>query len=139
MKKPIPPQGFASWLDYAVATMDARSVHLEHLFAGGDAPSQDEIRAAARDELDELRSFSIVTNKVSSDPDSQPLDSTEREDAVNVQVALHELGQEVSLAVAAAVWRDYSNSLMASWMSGAETVSSAKRTLLVYFSCKRAD
>jgi hypothetical protein len=104
MEKPIPPHGFASWVDYAVATMDARSVHLGHLFAGGDAPSQDEIRAAALDELDELRSLSNVTSKVSGDHASHPLDVTECEDADKVQVAFHEFRQ-IKVAVSAAVYR----------------------------------
>ena len=55
-----------------------------------------------------------------------------RQDAVNVQIALQELGQRVSLEVAAEVWRHYSNSLMACWMSGTETIASAKMTLFFY-------
>lgn len=55
-----------------------------------------------------------------------------RQDAVNVQTALLELGQPVSLAVAIEVWRHHSNSLAASWMDGAETVESARKTLLFY-------
>lgn len=56
----------------------------------------------------------------------------ERQDAVNVQIALQELGQHVSLEVAAEVWRHHSNSLMARWMSGAETIDSAKKALFFY-------
>lgn len=56
----------------------------------------------------------------------------ERQDAVNVQIALQDLGQHVSLEVAAEVWTHYSNSLMACWMSGAETIDSAKKTLFSY-------
>lgn len=56
----------------------------------------------------------------------------ERQDAVNVKIALQELGQHVSLEVAAEVWRHHSNSLMARWMSGAETIDSAKKTLFFY-------
>ncbi|MDO8777969.1 MAG: hypothetical protein Q7K57_56485 [Burkholderiaceae bacterium] len=47
---------------------------------------------------------------------STPLDATQRKQAVNLQIALQELGQDVSLAVAAVVWRHHSNSLMAGWM-----------------------
>lgn len=61
-----------------------------------------------------------------------PSDPSEHSVAVNVQLALRELGQDVSLVVAAAVWRHYSNSLRAVWMSGAETVSSAKKALLLH-------
>lgn len=56
----------------------------------------------------------------------------ERQDAVNVKIALQELGQHVSLEVAAEVWRHLSNLLMAGWMSGAETIASAKKTLFFY-------
>jgi hypothetical protein len=45
------------------------------------------------------------------------LDATEGKHAVNVQIALHDLGQDVNGAMAAAVWRHHSNSLMAGWMS----------------------
>lgn len=57
-------------------------------------------------------------------------------DTLNVQRALQELGHVVTSEVAAAVWKHYSNGLMASWMSGAETVNSAKRTLCTYCSGK---
>lgn len=60
------------------------------------------------------------------------VEADERLDAVNVQIALQELGQHVSLGVAAEVWRHHSNSLMAGWMSGAETIASAQKTLLIY-------
>ncbi|MDO8778002.1 MAG: hypothetical protein Q7K57_56655 [Burkholderiaceae bacterium] len=60
------------------------------------------------------------------------IEADERQDAVNVQIALQELGQHVSLGVAAEVWRCYSQSLMAGWMSGAETIASAKKTLFFY-------
>ena len=63
------------------------------------------------------------------------LEEDEVSDAHNVQLALRELGQDVTLDVAASVWKHYSQSLMASWMSGAETVQSAARTL--YLNCPR--
>jgi hypothetical protein len=55
--------------------------------------------------------------------------------SANVQTALGELGHSVGRGVAVAVWRHYSRSLMADWMSGEETVQSAKHTLVLY--CKR--
>jgi hypothetical protein len=55
--------------------------------------------------------------------------------AHNIQLALHELGQDVSVEVAASVWIHYSQSLCASWMAGAETVASAARAL--YLNCPR--
>ncbi len=63
------------------------------------------------------------------------LDPELNADALNIQNALRQLGQEVTLEVAAAVWKNYSKSLSASWMSGAETVESAKRT--VFLNCPR--
>lgn len=53
-------------------------------------------------------------------------------DILNIQAALSELGQDVSAGLAAAVWTHYSASLAASWMSGADTVRSAQRTLFAY-------
>jgi len=63
------------------------------------------------------------------------LEEDEVSDARNVQLALRQLGQDVTLGVAASVWKHYSQSLIASWMSGAETVQSAARTL--YLNCPR--
>ena len=54
------------------------------------------------------------------------------QDAINVQLALNELGQEVSVGLAASVWEHYSSSLAASWMSGADTVRSAQKTLFFH-------
>ena len=74
--------------------------------------------------------------KVCSDlADAKPGDVApeERQVAANVQIALQELGQPVSLEVAAEVWRHHSNSLMACWMAGAETIESTKKTLFFYF------
>ena len=199
MKKTIPlPTGFNSWLDYAIATMDARGAFLDGLFAHDDIPNQDDIRAAAKAELDALKanaaswvqdqtnggsrtsyrrlhsaSFSRSAEDVEwlnetpvgrevGSPDFEKLmeqdmrefrsnlsslikvcsdladaktgdvAAEERQYAVNVQMALQELGQHVSLEVAAEVWRHHSNSLMAGWMLGAETIESAKKTLFFY-------
>ena len=60
------------------------------------------------------------------------LDADEHQDAANVQIALQELGQDVSVEVAAELWRHHSGSLMACWMAGAETVASTKKTLVRY-------
>lgn len=35
MSTPTPPTDFQSWLDYAIATMDARGAHLERIFCEG--------------------------------------------------------------------------------------------------------
>ncbi len=199
MKKPIPLlTGFNSWLDYAIATMDARGALLDGLFTHGHIPKQVDIRAAAKAELDALRAnaaswvqdqtnggsrtshrqfHSAFVSRSAEDvewlnetpvgrefgsPDYEKLmeqdmtefrsnlsslikvcsdladaktddvDAEERQDAGNVQIALQELGQPVSLKVAAEVWRHHSNSLMAGWMLGAETIESAKKTLFFY-------
>jgi len=52
-----PPAGHASWLDYAIATMDVRSAQLSSMEeTDGDAqPSYDAMRAAAKAELAALR------------------------------------------------------------------------------------
>ncbi|WP_138517184.1 hypothetical protein [Rhodoferax bucti] len=54
MTRILPPQGFADWLDYAVATFDARSVYLQELLTGGNLTTE-EIREAAQNELTDLR------------------------------------------------------------------------------------
>lgn len=278
MSAPIPPTGFQSWLDYAIATMDARGAHLDRIFSEkDDIPSPDDIRAAAQDELDHLKAmahlpgyrmlqnwrdalskrlgrsaeaiiedslgladfsgdsvhvqFEDGTNltfrrafyvgerpadgaihrvavftehcgyhefwlgpddRISANsmpggryiptdedlawdsmapvgrefgsPDfdrlmdedakkfasdlaqwiqissvsyvAQQLDEDETSDTRNVQLALRELGQDVTFDVAASVWKHYSQSLMANWMSGAATVQSAARTL--YLKCPRS-
>lgn len=74
--------------------------------------------------IDKCRAMSVDSHALA--------DATQRKQAVNVQIALLELGHDVTVAVAAAVWRHHSNSLAAGWMSGAETVASAKRTLIAY-------
>lgn len=55
MSIPTPPNEFQTWLDYAIATMDARGAYLDRIFDEGETPTQDKIRAAAQDELDQLR------------------------------------------------------------------------------------
>ena len=49
-----PPGGFGSWLEYAIATMDTRRLHLESCDEGspwGRIVQSDEMREAARTEL----------------------------------------------------------------------------------------
>ncbi len=55
MTKQTPPKGHLSWLDYAVATMDARGVVLDRMFDGPEIPSQEDIQMAAIEELNDLR------------------------------------------------------------------------------------
>lgn len=54
MSTPTPPGEFASWLDYAIATMDVRGAYLDRMFNGDEVPSRDDIWVAAQDELDHL-------------------------------------------------------------------------------------
>lgn len=53
---PEPPDGYASWLDFAVETFDTRSPYLDRLFVGIEA-DRDAMRDAARTELERLRSI----------------------------------------------------------------------------------
>lgn len=64
----------------------------------------------------------------------QTEDPGELSDALNVQAVLRDWGHEVSVQVAASVWRSYSSSVWADWLTGAETESSAKRALFYYCS-----
>lgn len=59
-------------------------------------------------------------------------DKKMRQDAANVQAALKELGFDITIEDAAAVWVRHSRSLCAGWMAGAETVKNAKFTLISY-------
>jgi len=60
MSTPIPPSGFWSWLDYAIATLDARGAYRDHIFSGGDVPSRDDILAAAQEELNLLKRKTVM-------------------------------------------------------------------------------
>jgi hypothetical protein len=61
-----PPDGYETWLDYAVATMDTRSAYHQHLFElpAGSSPACDReaMRAAVLAELDALRLAAQVTD-----------------------------------------------------------------------------
>lgn len=58
MRKAPPPTGYTSWLDYAVATMDARSANLERAFEQNEVLTSDEIRLLTQQELEHLRQTS---------------------------------------------------------------------------------
>ena len=49
-----PPEGYSSWLDYAVETIDTRSLWAVEMF-GDNPPDQGAIREAVREELRQLR------------------------------------------------------------------------------------
>jgi hypothetical protein len=101
---------------------------------GREFGSPDYDRLMQQDHDDFMSNLSCLVDECrdsckDSEGPSDPSDPDDRKDAVNVQIALHELGHDVSVAVAAAVWRHHSNSLMVGWMSGAETVASAKNLM----------
>ena len=52
--KPKPPDGYQTWLAYAVETMNVRSTQLEYLFMDEDPPSRESIQNAVRQELARL-------------------------------------------------------------------------------------
>lgn len=60
MDTPQPPDGYQSWLEYAIATMDVRGAHLDGLLNGDEAPSHDAIREAAQAELNQLQQKSAM-------------------------------------------------------------------------------
>ena len=55
MKILKPPGDYLSWLDYAVATIDARGAYLDRMFDGPEIPSRDDVRVATLEELNDLR------------------------------------------------------------------------------------
>ncbi len=59
MTKRPPPNNFRSWLAYAVATMDTRTLNIETLFCG-PVVSREEFRAAAEAELAEVEALGTV-------------------------------------------------------------------------------
>ncbi|WP_180125248.1 hypothetical protein [Rhodoferax sp. BLA1] len=106
-----------AWLDMVPIGREFGSPDYERL------EQEDHQRRQAN--LDEL--VSISTQQASGVPNSDEWDS---QAAINVQKALLELGHDVSTAVAVEVWRHYSQSLKATWMAGAESVVTAKMTLI---------
>lgn len=104
---------------------------------GRELGSPDYERLTQQDELEfRLRLAELVSaGQAAALGQSEPEDPGERSAAQNVQVALRDWGQDVSLLVAAFVWQSYSNSFRAEWLSGAETVRLAKSALF-YFCAK---
>ena len=47
-----PPDGFATWVDFAASTCDLREVETMHLFADRQAPTREAMRRALERELD---------------------------------------------------------------------------------------
>jgi hypothetical protein len=107
---------------------------------GREFGSPDYEKLMQQDELEfKSRLFKLVADGQAAVSRMVPPEkSSELSDALNVQAALRQWGHEVDVAVAASVWRSYSNSLSAQWLSGAETVSTAKRALFYYCSRRRS-
>lgn len=103
---------------------------------GREFGSSDYERLALLDELEfRLRLAELVSvAQTAAFGQSEPEDTGERSAAHNVQIALREWGQDVSLHVAAFVWKSYFNSERAEWLSCAETVHSAKSALFYFCS-----
>jgi len=101
---------------------------------GREFGSPDYERLAQQDALEfRLRLAELVSAaRTAAFGQSEPEDPGERTTAHNVQIALKEWEQDVSLLVAAFVWKSYSNSVKAEWLSGAETVHSAKSALFYF-------
>lgn len=62
MAHPPPPVGHSTWLDYAVSTMDTRSVSVQNLFDEDSHWTRADMKQAARDELAELRRLAGQAN-----------------------------------------------------------------------------
>jgi hypothetical protein len=74
MTKPavLPPEGYVSWLDYAVATFDTRQLWVEGMLRDDpQPPEREDMREAAREELRQLRAAAAGAS-------SSPASSTER-------------------------------------------------------------
>ena len=101
---------------------------------GREFGSPDFDRLMQRDYAAMRANLSSLVEECSALPEN--MDSSSKVDepqhVVNVQLALHELGHDVGLPVAARVWRHHSSSLNTDWASGAETAASARWRLLAY-------
>lgn len=102
---------------------------------GGEFGSPDYDQLMAEDAAKFASDLNRWVQQCRAEADVFFLEKDEISDAHNVQLALRELGLEVTVDVAASVWKHYSKSMMAGWMSGAETVQSAARIL--YLNCPR--
>ena len=54
-KLPLPPHGYASWLDFAVETFDTRGEWVTQVFSDDAVVDREAMRNAARRELSDLR------------------------------------------------------------------------------------
>lgn len=61
-----------------------------------------------------------------------PFDEGERAQATNVQTVLKNMGYDVTLSDAAAVWECYSGAYQAGWLDGADTVKEVYEHLVCF-------
>jgi hypothetical protein len=99
---------------------------------GREFGSADYERLAREDSDRAQANLARLITECSMSAGSVPESADYRDDAINVQMALRELGHEVSLDTAARVWIRHSQSLCAGWMSGAQSRESARVGVLGY-------
>jgi hypothetical protein len=86
-----------------------------------------------QEDAEKLRAkLAKLVAECSADTAAVPEASEFAQDTINIQRALTELGHAVNLDVAAKLWKHHSSSLMAGWMSGAQSVASARTGILCY-------
>lgn len=67
------PQGYASWLEYAIDRMDVSSLEIEALFSDDDSTfDRQAVRLAARKELDDLRNKAATLDKMLAGSPNKP-------------------------------------------------------------------
>ncbi len=117
------------------ATRSAEDLAWENMApVGREFGSPDYDKLMEKDRQNLTTNLVSLVEKCSKPAGSITLDGWQIDEAINVQKALLELGQKVSISTAVLVWEHYSQSLMARWLSGAETLQSARKTLLRYCS-----
>ena len=118
---------------------DPRNAELDHIESkeiwavtpiGREFGSPDYERYEALDTT--MRRFRAGSSKQSVQQASK-LARKYKKDAGHVQHALRQMGHDVTLTVAAHVWMAYSEYMRAVWMSGAESIDSARDTLWRFF------
>lgn len=66
------PDGYSSWLDYALSALDVRALEIEALFNDDLTFDRDAVRLAARQELDELRNKAAALDKLLAKSPNKP-------------------------------------------------------------------
>lgn len=73
-----------------------------------------------------------LVHAIRMDTGVAPEASEFKEDTINVQKALKDLGHDVNLDSPARLWKLHSSSLLAGWMSEAQSVASTRTPILSY-------